>query len=101
MNSLERELGIEQIDRMLPFLRYDHYGMHFWGLPKAFDFDNAVEIGYHMGKRYCYVVRNYPKFKVHLSEVLLAINLQHDKNRGYFIGFTYAIDNLIREGATG
>jgi hypothetical protein len=100
MNSLEQLLGIEQIDRILPFLRYDNHGMHFWSLPNALNYENAVEIGYHMGKRYCGVVRTYPEFNVHLSDVLLGINLQHNNNRGYLIGFVYAIDNLIRQNVT-
>ncbi|MGK0271983.1 MAG: hypothetical protein ACI88H_002649 [Cocleimonas sp.] len=101
MNSLERELCIEQIDRILPFLRYDNNGMNFWCLPNAIDYDDAVAIGGHMGVRYCWVVRQYPDLAVQLSDVLLSIDLQHENNKGYLIGFTYAIDNLIKEGATG
>ncbi|MEM5504891.1 hypothetical protein WNY81_08510 [Shewanella frigidimarina] len=98
MNSLERELGIEQIDRMLPFLRYDNNGMNCWCLPNALDYENALSIGGHMGVRYCWVVRQYPDLAIQLSDILLSIDLRHENNRGYLIGVLYAIDNKIRQG---
>jgi hypothetical protein len=97
MNSLEQLLGIEQIDRMLPFLRYNNNGMNFWCLPNALDYENAVAIGGRMGVRYCWVVRQYPDLAIQLSDVLLSIDLRHENNKGYLIGFAYAIDNLIRQ----
>ncbi|PKG79842.1 hypothetical protein CXF80_16845 [Shewanella sp. Actino-trap-3] len=97
MNSLERELGIEQIDRMLPFLRYDHYGMHFWCLPDALNYNNAVEIGTDMGARYSHFVQRYPNISLQLSDILLAMNLKHENNIGYLIGFAYSIDRELRQ----
>ncbi|WP_137225316.1 hypothetical protein [Shewanella sp. MEBiC00475] len=101
MISLEQLTGIEQIDRMLPFLRYDNNGMNFWCLPNALDYENAVSIGGHMGMRYCWVVRQYPDLAVQLSDVLLSIDLRHENNKGYLIGFAYSLDNLLRKGGTG
>jgi hypothetical protein len=96
MISLEQITGINQIDRMLPFVRFDNKGLSAWCLPNAIDYDCAVDVGVQMGQRYVDVAHKYPEMPLQLSDILLSIDLKHQNNLGYFIGFVYSIDKKIR-----
>tara|TARA_R110002050_G_scaffold45998_2_gene108395 strand:+ start:6069 stop:6362 length:294 start_codon:yes stop_codon:yes gene_type:complete len=96
MISLEQLTGINQVDRILPFLKLYDKGFSAWCLPNANDYHSAENVGLLMGERYIDVVRKNPDFAVQLSDVLMAIDLKHQNNLGYFIGFARSIDKQIR-----
>ena len=96
MISLEQLTGIKQIEGLLPFLKMYEKGFCAWCLPDADDYHSAENVGLLMGERYIDVVRKYPDFAVQLSDVLMAIDLKHQNNLGYFIGFARSIDKQIR-----
>jgi hypothetical protein len=96
MISLEQITGINQVDRMLPFVRFDSNGLSAWCFPNATDYDGAVDLGIQMGQSYADVAHKYPEMPLQLSDVLMAIDLKHQNNLGYFIGFARSIDKQIR-----
>tara|TARA_R110002033_G_scaffold47816_2_gene93434 strand:+ start:524 stop:823 length:300 start_codon:yes stop_codon:yes gene_type:complete len=98
MISLEQLTGIKQIDRLLPFVRFDSKGFSAWCLPDASDYHCAENVGMLMGERYVGVVQHHPDLAVQLSDILMAIDLKHQNNLGYFIGFARSIDKQIRGG---
>ena len=98
MISLEQLTCINQVDRMLPFLKLYDKGFSPWCLPNANDYHSAENVGLLMGERYIDVVRMHPDFAVQLSDILLGINLDEPNNLGYFIGFARSIDKQIRSG---